>query len=259
MLHNGRKEYEFLQVNLLLKILKESGSEVNEDSLVLDFGCGEGWAVYQYRKKGVKAFGVDIKNCYSHVQKLCQSEDLNKANEAIFRTIDTDNYRIPFDDNFFDVVVSDEVFEHVQNYQEALAEIKRVLKLGGCSLHIIPSRYHPIEGHVLVPLATIFQSYPYLAFWAFLGIRNPFQRGLSWKKVADLNYSYLKNCTTYYSKSTIRKLVTSQFGNISFIEAIFIKYRYGHVHRYLYPITKRFPCISSLYCTLHSRIVFFKK
>src|SRR5438067_10133477 len=99
MMHNSRKEYELLVVNLFLNMLKELGSEVNFDSLILDFGSGEGWAVYQYRKKGLKAFGVDILNCYDSAQKLCQDEGLNKANEDIFRTIDMKNYRMPFDDD----------------------------------------------------------------------------------------------------------------------------------------------------------------
>jgi SAM-dependent methyltransferase len=208
-MHDSRKEYELLQVNLFQNILKDLGSEVNSDALILDFGCGEGWAVYQYRKQGLRAFGVDILNRYESARKLCEDEGLSHANEDVFRTIEMMNYRIPFDDGTFDVVVSDEVFEHVQNYQEALAEIKRVLKPGGSSLHCIPSRYHPIEGHVLVPLATVFQGYAYLAFWAFIGVRNAFQSGLSWKRVATLNYEYLNNCTTYLTKSEISKLVLS--------------------------------------------------
>lgn len=254
-----RREYERLQVIFFLNMLKELGTEVTSDSLLLDFGCSEGWSVYQYRKKGIKAYGVDVVNSHDNVQQICKDEGIIKADEDILRTIDMNNYKIPFEDNTFDVIVSDQVFEHVQNYPEALAEIKRVLKPEGSALHVIPSRYHPIEGHVFVPLATIFQEYAYLAFWAFLGIRNPFQKGLKWKEVAHLNYEYLNNHTTYYTKSKISRLITSQFGNISFVEAIFIKYHSGRIQRYLYPLLRKFPFISSVFCTLHSRVVFFKK
>jgi SAM-dependent methyltransferase len=57
-----------------------------------------------------------------------------KPEEDIFGTIDLINYRIPFADNTFDIIVSDQVFEHVQNWSEALTEIKRVLKPGVVSL-----------------------------------------------------------------------------------------------------------------------------
>jgi SAM-dependent methyltransferase len=254
-----RKEYERLQVVFFLNIWKELGTEVTSDSLLLDFGCGEGWVVYHYRKDGIKAFGVDIENRYSNVQQACKEEEIIKGNEDILRTIAMSSYRIPFEGNTFDVVISDQVFEHVQNYPEALAEIKRVLKPRGSGLHVIPSRYPPIEGHVFVPLATIFQGYAYLAFWAFLGIRNSFQKGLGWKEVAHLNYEYLNNHTTYYTKSKSKKLITRQFGNVPFVEATFIKHQSGRIHRYLYPLSRRFPFISSVFCALHSRVVFFKK
>jgi SAM-dependent methyltransferase len=240
-------------------MLKELGSEIQPDSLILDFGCGEGWAVYQFRKQGLQAFGVDIENSYESVQKQCKEEGLIRADAEIFHTIDMNQYKIPFEDDTFDFVISDQVFEHVQNYPQAIAEIKRVLKPGGSSLHVIPSRYHPIEGHVFVPLATIFRGHRYLAFWALLGVRNSYQKGLNWKEVADLNYGYLRNCTTYYKKSKIRRLFASQFGHVSFVEGVFIKHHHGRIHSYLYPLVKRFPAITLLFSTLHSRVVFVRK
>src|SRR5438128_707229 len=178
-----KSQYKRLLVQQVQDILEQLGSEINPHSLILDFGCGEGELVYEFRKKGLNAYGVDIRNRYDNVQKQCREERLIKENEDIFGTIDARNYIIPFDDNTFDLVVSFYVMEHVQNWSESLAEIKRVLKAGGTSLHIFPSRYCPIEPHVFVPLASIIQSYGYLAFWARLGIRNSYQKDLSWKEV----------------------------------------------------------------------------
>jgi SAM-dependent methyltransferase len=252
-------EYGGLQANFFQDMLRECGTEMNADSLILDFGCGEGGIVYQLRKQGFKAFGVDIVNDYENVQKLSEEEGLVKADEEVFRVIDMSNYRIPFDENTFDVVISDQVFEHVQNYPEALAEIKRVLKPGGSSMHIIPSRYRPIEGHLFIPLGGIFQGHRYLALWALVGIRNSFQKGQGWKDVADFNYEYLKHSTTYYKKSKIRKLFAAEFGNVAFVEPVFIKCHFGRVRRYLYPMSRKFPFVSSVFCIFHSRVVFSKK
>jgi SAM-dependent methyltransferase len=252
-------EYGRLQAKFFQDMLKELGVETHPDSLILDFGCGEGGIVYQMRKQGLAAFGVDIVNDYASVQARCLDEGLALASEDVFRLIDLDNYRIPFDDNTFDIVISDQVFEHVQNYQQALEEIKRVLKPGGSTLHIIPSRYRPIEGHLFVPLGGIFQGRRYLAFWARLGIRNPFQQGQGWKEVADFNYDYLKHSTTYYTKSKIRRLFLAEFGNVAFVEPVFIQCHFGRVRRYLYPIAQKVPAVSALFCTLHSRVVFAKK
>ncbi len=45
---------------------------------------------------------------------------------------------IPFHSNTFDIVVSEDVLEHVVNYQEAFNEIRRVLKPGGCHIFTVP-------------------------------------------------------------------------------------------------------------------------
>ncbi|HEV2581966.1 MAG TPA: class I SAM-dependent methyltransferase [Ktedonobacteraceae bacterium] len=251
--------YGRLQAKLFQDMLRELGVEMHPDSLMLDFGCGEGGIVYQLRKQGLKAFGVDIVNDYAWVQQRCLDEGLAQEGEDTFRLIDVENYRIPFDDNTFDVIFSDQVFEHVQNYPQALSEIKRVLKPGGSSLHIIPSRYRPVEGHLFIPLGGIFQGRRYLAFWARLGIRNSFQQGQRRQEVADFNYDYLKHSTTYYTKSKIKRLFTAAFGNVTFVEPVFIHCHFGRVRRYLYPITRRFPAMAALFCTLHSRVVFSTK
>ena len=45
---------------------------------------------------------------------------------------------MPFEDNVFDIVVSEDVFEHVEQYEKALKEIFRVLKPGGCHIFTVP-------------------------------------------------------------------------------------------------------------------------
>ena len=254
-----KQDIELLRIQLIRNIMRELGSEISYKYTILDFGCGDGMLVYQLRKEEYNAFGVEIKNYYDSVQRRCKEEGLIKEDDHIFRTIDMDNYRIPFDDDTFDCVISFYVLEHVQNWEQSLAEIKRVLKPGGTSLHIFPSRYSLVEPHVFVPLACIFQGYPYLAFWAFLGIRNSYQKRLSWHEVTKLNFEYLRTCTKYYPKVEVRKLVANKFSNVSFVEGIYIKHHFGRVRRYLYPLSKIFPSTSSLFSTFYTRVLFFQK
>jgi SAM-dependent methyltransferase len=254
-----RSKYELLIVQLFLDMLEDLGTKIDSHSLILDFGCGEGWVVYQFRTRGLKAFGTDIINRYDNIQKICRDEGIIKPEEDIFSTIDLINYRIPFADNTFDVVISDQVFEHVQNWPEAIAEIKRVLKPGGVSLHFFPSRYRPLEPHVYVPFAEVIQNRAYLAFWAFLGVRSPSQKQLSWKKVVEHNFEYLTTRTNYLRKVKIRKHISVQFGNVTFVEGIFIKHHFGRIRRYLSFFSRKLPFISVLFSTFHTRIIFFKK
>ncbi len=48
-------------------------------------------------------------------------------------------YELPYDSNFFDLVVSFSVFEHLQEYQKALGEVHRVLRPRGLFLLGMPS------------------------------------------------------------------------------------------------------------------------
>ena len=253
-----RKEYGLLIAQLFLDMLEDLGTTHNPYSRILDFGCGEGWVVYQLRARGLQAFGADLVNRYENVQKICRDKGCIKPEEDIFATIDPMNYRIPFADNTFDIVISDQVFEHVQNWPQALAEIKRVLKPDGASLHDFPSRYRPIEAHVLIPFAGIFQNRMYIAFWSFLGIRNSFQKQLGWKEVADLNFEYLTTQTRYLRKQEIQKAVMAKFGNIYFVEDFFIKHHFGRIRRYLSFLSQKLPFVAVLFSTLHTRVFFSK-
>jgi ubiquinone/menaquinone biosynthesis C-methylase UbiE len=246
-------------VQLHQNILDELGLKLKPGSdKILDFGCGDGSEVYQFRKMGYKAYGCDMDNYSEKIQTLCKEEKIIEPDETVFGIIDMINYRIPFADDTFDYIFSNQVFEHVQNYPQALSEIYRVLKPGGSSLHFFPSKYRPIECHVFVPLAGIFQGYNYLAFWAFLGIKNSFQKGLRFQNIARLNHEFLNNQTTYYTKKKIRKYVFNQFRNASFVEYLFIKHGGGRL-RNLYWLSKKLPFIASLISTFHTRVLFFRK
>lgn len=166
---------------------------------ILDLGCGKGALVDHLREQGHDAFGCDIAGS--------DASDFVPGirPDGILRAIQPDPYRLPFDDNQFDCVVSTQVLEHVMDYDSTLREIHRVLKPGGISLHVFPSRYTPIEPHVFVPLATLVRNKAWLFLWALLGVRNPFQKGKGAREVALRNYRYLKAHTNYLTCSEIRE------------------------------------------------------
>ena len=55
--------------------------------------------------------------------------------------------KLPFPDDYFDLVLSHEVLEHVQDDQQAINEILRVLKPGGRLILFVPNRGYPFETH----------------------------------------------------------------------------------------------------------------
>jgi SAM-dependent methyltransferase len=91
---------------------------------VLDFGCGERPYEELFRK-AQSYTGVDLRE---------SGHDHGRSRVDVFY----DGKTLPFPDGRFDAVVSFEVFEHVFNPEEALAEIRRVLKPGGQLLLTTP-------------------------------------------------------------------------------------------------------------------------
>ena len=224
-------------------ILRELGHSLEPGAQILDFGCGDGKMVEQYCKAGYNAFGCDIRG----------EHESERA-----RLIDQTIYRIPFADNVFDFVFSDQVLEHVQDHARAFAEMRRVMKPGAVSLHIFPARLKPTEGHVFVPLGGLIQNRWWLTLWALLGIRNSFQTGKGFREVVDLNFKYLHDRTNYLSKSEIIAAVSACFDRLRFAEREMIKHTYGGARR-LYPLVRWLPFIASLYSTFYCRVIFFSK
>jgi SAM-dependent methyltransferase len=231
-------------------ILSDLDSWPAPGGFVLDFGCGNGDLVDAYRAHGFQAFGCDLSF------KEGESTEALKS-QGILSLISREPYRLPYDDGTFDLVVSDQVFEHVHDYGTALSEIRRVLKRGGASLHLFPSRYRIVEPHVYVPFGTMIQGKGWLKLWALAGIRSESQTGCSASETAKRNHTYLCNSTNYLAKRQIRRRFQEFFEVVRFSEDLFLKQskRASAVNS----LSRILPWLPDIYSTLESRVVFTKK
>jgi SAM-dependent methyltransferase len=98
---------------------------INSTCRLLDIGCGLG-NYLQTRKEN--AYGVDIN---PHNVSYCKKLGLN-----VMLMNPGDNY--PFDSNYFDSIVLDNVLEHIPNPEHDLKEIFRMLKTGGTVVIGVP-------------------------------------------------------------------------------------------------------------------------
>lgn len=88
---------------------------------ILDNGCGRGEFLHAFSHFGMKAIGTDA----SDYCKDAKIVDLNKD-------------KLPFPDNYFDVVFSKSVIEHIENTEHYMNEMKRVLKKSGVLILMAP-------------------------------------------------------------------------------------------------------------------------
>ena len=238
------------QLTLKLNIIKEFGYVLDSNSVILDFGCGSGKLVKEFCELGYQAFG-----CCTRFSSEDAEHTENMINNGTVRIIDLDNYVLPFEDDTFDFIFSQSVFEHVKNYSESISEIARVLKPNGFCLHTFVSRYRPIEPHVYVPFSSVIQKTSWLNFWTFLGIRNEWSAELDARATSIKFYNYLKEETNYLSRKQIANEFGMHFEDVKFCENLLNKYSLVK-GKFLYSLSKLFPFIPYIYSALYSRAVF---
>lgn len=195
-------------------IARTTGHMLPSGGDVLDFGAGAGRHVAEFRSAGYEALGVD-QQFTSHTSGL--------APERYLRRVTAPEYVLPFDADMFDLVYSTSVMEHVVDPGGALAEIARVLRPGGVSIHCFPSRWRPIEPHMYTPLGGRFNNYALCALWARLGVRNNHQQGLPAREVALRNAQYAKTGISYPTAREWRLRSAPLFGEMHWAESAYIE------------------------------------
>lgn len=110
---------------------------------VLDVGCGRGAMVAWLLEQGFDAYGLDVRADYIANGEVY----LGRGRLALL-----DGATYPYDDDYFDVVVSDQVFEHVADLRQLAKEVGRTTKPGGVGLHVFPAKWIFSEPHLRTPM-----------------------------------------------------------------------------------------------------------
>ena len=98
--------------------------------VMLDLGAGAGIVTaMNFRGKAARVCGIDPD------PRVLQNSFLDEAKLGTGDAID-------FPDSSFDVVIADNVLEHLENPERTFAEIHRVLKVDGRFLFKTPNRFH---------------------------------------------------------------------------------------------------------------------
>jgi len=203
---------------------------------LLDFGCGRGGLVRSLIAAGYDAYGCDLAGERFKSQYLASMRagpEENWPADLISRLgrIAPDPYRLPYEDDTFDVIVSTSVLEHVSNHRAALEEIRRVTRHFGVGLHLFPSKHYlPAEPHIRVPFASwMWPDVPqwWLSVWALAGMRTPEQGGMGWRAVVSENREYCREGIRYLSVREYRELFQSVFGSFEDLAPLYARHAPG--------------------------------
>lgn len=110
---------------------------------VLDVGCGRGGTVAWLLDEGFDAFGIDVRADY--VENGAALLGPNRL--ALL-----DGERYPYPDDYFDIVLSDQVLEHVADLTQLAHEVARTTRVGGVGLHVFPAKWIFEEPHLHAPM-----------------------------------------------------------------------------------------------------------
>jgi SAM-dependent methyltransferase len=209
---------------------------------ILDLGCGQGYFVESSRNAGADSWGADT---YAGVWEGWQGQVPTSAIPYI-RQIEAG--RLPYDNDRFDVVVSNQVFEHVSGAElrQVLEEISRVLKPGGFLLALFPAADVWFEGHLGVYAPHRLQKWPRLQ-WGYLALCHVlgfgYDRIASAKDWATREQAFLNGDVFHHSPSDFHQLVLSVFrSEPSFHEVSYMRFRLGRIGRFVPASLLRFVC-----------------
>lgn len=131
------------KAHAILQTISYASTLALEQTKWLDIGCGSGLIVAEIAPYVKSVVGIDPEP-WEYWRELREIHgNLSFLNESI-ETLSCDN-------NSFDVIICNQVYEHVPDPQYLIAEIYRILRPGGYCYFAGPNLLFPIEPHVFWP------------------------------------------------------------------------------------------------------------
>lgn len=112
--------------------------QATPNARVLENGCGVGAYIKQLRAFTPGVFGLEYE-----FDRAVEAGHVSAPNLVVCAA----GEQLPYPDNTFDVMLSNEVLEHVQDDAQVLREMARTLKPGGRLVLFCPNRWYPVEQH----------------------------------------------------------------------------------------------------------------
>jgi ubiquinone/menaquinone biosynthesis C-methylase UbiE len=193
---DGKQTFTKFELRRRKEIVFNFIEKINSEKInrVLDLGCGAGQYLAQLYSMDFECFGVDISE---EMLKITRQKFIShKINNVTL--LNSDCYKLPLEDNYFDLIISIGVLEYLDNEKRALLEMKRIIKSGSFIIVTFPNFYK--LKNLLDPYYFIIRIWTYL-----FGKKSAksFQNNNS--KNAKIDFG--KSTVNRYSLSNVKKII----------------------------------------------------
>ena len=179
-------------ISKILEILNE-----NKSFTILDHGCGScSTILYLFCLGYEDIWGVDV----SCDEKIINNFLINICKIKSQRIFNYDGDILPFTKNKFDLIVSQQVLEHIsfENKRKTINEISRVMKLNSYAYFQIPHSFVPYEAHTKT----------WFIHWL------PRKISIFVYKIIKKNHKFYKDHLFLMSPKKYKKILSEQIGEI---------------------------------------------
>lgn len=135
----------FIKAEKIIACLEWLGKDL-QDKEVLDIGCGAGIISGEISRRCKQVTAIDITD-----EALKEAMQSYSISEIAFQFIIGDGTRLPFPDASFDIIVCNQVYEHVRDQDKLINDIYRVLRPEGLCYMATGNKLWPIEPHTKLP------------------------------------------------------------------------------------------------------------
>lgn len=170
--------------------LLENYIPISPTSCILDLGAGVGSFVVACREQGLLAFGLEPDKIGAGAKVTSIEIARRRFSDPVF--VNGIGEQLPFPDDCFDVIVMNQVIEHVIDQHKVIAEAARILRRGGAMYVACPNYLRFYEPH-------------YKIRWAPL---MPKTLGRLYLRLKGRSPAMI-NQITYTTNARLRKLLTS--------------------------------------------------
>lgn len=162
-----------------------------------------------------------LKNAYQLIDIFLHKQNISVANmstvhiEAIVKKYPEvdgrvgDACNLPWPDDYFDIVYSNAVIEHVGDYERQKKMASEIMRVGRKWFVTTPNRWYPFEFHMRLPLVTWLPGNLYLSAGRIISynhVRKKYMSGIRHNDLRLMTARELKAC--FHNSMVIRQRVT---------------------------------------------------